>query len=157
MSIRRVQLVLSWLTLALALAGCRPFVPATPPGFVELEGRYDASEYRATTADGVVLGVRAFENDPKGELAFWVRALENRMRDSGGYALLEKRAVKNRGGLTGTELRFGHDEGDEPYLYRLTVFVTEQRVFLLEAGGPRAQMERLSEQVDWSVTNFLQR
>lgn len=140
-----------------AFAGCRPFVPATPPGFVELEDRYSSSEYRATTADGVVIGIRAFDNEPKGERAFWVRAIENRMRDSGGYALIEKREVKNRGGLTGTELRFGHDEGDEPYLYRLTIFVTDKRVFLVEAGGTKAQMERQAEQIDWALLNFLQR
>jgi len=140
-----------------ALASCRPFVPATPPGFVELEDRYSRNEYRATTADGVVIGIRAFDNEPKGERAFWVRALENRMRDAGGYALLEKREVKNRGGLTGTEMRFGHDEGDEPYLYRLTIFVTDARVFILEAGGSRVQLERQAEQIDWSIRNFLQR
>jgi hypothetical protein len=148
------------LTLFVALgafASCRPFVPATPPGFVELEDRYSWNEYRATTADGDVIGIRAFDNEPKGERAFWVRAIENRMRDSGGYALLEKRDVKNRGGLTGTEMKFGHDEGDEPYLYRLTVFVTDDRVFLVEAGGTKVQMERQAEQIDWSLKNFLQK
>jgi len=140
-----------------AFASCRPFVPATPPGFVELEDRYSWNEYRATTADGVVIGIRAFDNEPKGERAFWVRAIENRMRDAGGYALLEKRDVKNRGGLTGTELRFGHDEGDEPYLYRVSIFVDEKRVFLVEAGGSKVQMERQAEQIDWAIKNFLQR
>ncbi len=141
----------------LIVSGCRPFVPATPPGFVELEDRYSSSEYRATTADGVVIGIRAFDNEPKGEMAFWVRAIENRMRDAGGYALIEKREVKNRGGLTGTELRFGHDEGDEPYLYRMSIFLTDKRVFLVEAGGSKAQMERQSEQIDWAIKNFLQK
>ncbi|MCK6592939.1 MAG: serine/threonine protein kinase, partial [Polyangiaceae bacterium] len=61
---------------ALLLAGCgRPFVPATPPGFVELEDLYEENEYRAATADGVVLGIRVLENEPKGETAFWVRAI----------------------------------------------------------------------------------
>jgi len=145
------------LSLALFSAGCRPFVPATPPGFVELEDRYDSHEYRATTADGVVIGIRSFNNEPKGDRAFWVKALENRIRDTGGYALLDKREVSNRGGLTGTQLRFGHDEADDPYLYNLTIFVTDKRVFLVESGGPKAQVERLSEQLDWSVKNFLQR
>lgn len=153
----RLKMFFALSALALVVSACRPFVPATPPGFVELEDRYGSSEYRATTADGVVLGIRAFDNEPKGEISFWLRAIENRMRDSGGYALLEKREVSNRGGLKGTELRFGHDEGDEPYLYRLTVFVTDDRVFLLEAGGPRAQMERLSDQIDWWERGFLQR
>lgn len=149
--------VLALAAAVATFASCRPFVPATPPGFVELEDRYSYSEYRATTADGVVIGIRAFDNEPKGEQAFWVRAIENRMRDTGGYALLEKREVKNRGGLTGTELRFGHDEGDEPYLYRLTIFLTEKRVFLIEAGGSKPQMERQADQIDWAIRNFLQR
>jgi hypothetical protein len=57
--------------LAFGLAGCgHPFNAATPPGFVDMGTRYPDGEYRATTADGVVIGVRRFDNDPQGELAF---------------------------------------------------------------------------------------
>ena len=140
--------------LALGLAGCgRPFVPATPPGFVDLGDRYGKNEVRAATPDGAVLGVRAFENEPKGDLGFWTRVLENRMRETGGYALLEKRAVK-AGALDGTLLRFGHDEGKDPHLYSLAVVVDADHVFLLEAGGPRAQIERLAPQIEWAIRNF---
>jgi hypothetical protein len=138
--------------------GCgRPFVPATPPGFVELEGLYEEDEYRAATADGVVLGIRVLDNEPKGETAFWVRAIENRMREAGGYALLEKRAVKDRTGLEGTQLRFGLDLGKTPHLYWISIFVTEERIYLLEAGGTKDEMTRLSPQLEWSVRNFLHR
>lgn len=142
--------------LALAAAGCgRPFYPATPPGFVDLGDRYSSSEHRATNADGVVLGVRAFDNEPKGELAFWARTIERRMREMGGYALIERRNVQNRGGLAGVELRFGHDEGNVPHVYHLAIFVTDARVFLVEAGGPKAEMVRLASQIDWSIRSFL--
>lgn len=140
--------------LALGLTACgRPFVAATPPGFVDLGDRYGRAEYRAATADGAVLGVRAFDNDPKGDLGFWTRVLENRMRETGGYALLEKRPVK-AGALDGTLLRFGHDEGKDAHLYYLTVLVDDAHVFLLEAGGPRGQLERLGPQIEWSTRNF---
>lgn len=150
---------LGFLALALlALAGCgRPFTPATPPGFVDLGDNYPDGEYRATTADGAVIGVRAYDNEPRGELAFWTRALENRMRESGGYALLEKRTVSNRGGLTGTQLRFGHDEGKVPHLYWVTLFVTDKKLFVLEAGGVKAEVERQEAQIEWSIKNFLQK
>ncbi len=150
---------LGFLALALlALAGCgRPFTPATPPGFVDLGDSYPDGEYRATTADGAVIGIRAYDNEPQGELAFWTRALENRMRDSGGYALLEKRAVSNRGGLTGTQLRFGHDEGRVPHLYWVTVFVTDKKLFILEAGGVKGEVERQEAQIEWAIKNFLQK
>jgi hypothetical protein len=145
------------LALVLAAAsGCgRSFVPATPQGFVDLGDAYPDGEYRATTADGAVIGIRAFDNDPKGELAFWARALENRMRETGGYALLEKRAVVSRGGLAGTELDFGHDEGRTPHLYRIALFVTDKKIFVIEAGGAKPEMERQAPQIDWAIKGFL--
>lgn len=146
------------LALALALPACsgRYFTPATPPGFVDMgSDTYLDGEYRAATADGVVLGIRNIENKPRGELAFWARALENRMRATGGYALLEKRAVTSLGGVPGTQLRFGHDEGNTPHLYWVTLFVTDKRIFVLEAGGTKAEMEKQAPQIEWSVRNFV--
>ncbi len=142
--------------VALVAMGCgRSFVPATPPGFVDLGDGYPDGEYRATTADGAVIGIRAFDNDPKGELAFWARALENRMRETGGYALLGKHAVTSRGGLVGTELDFGHDEGRTPHLYRIALFVTDKKIFVIEAGGARPEMDRQAPQIDWAIKGFL--
>lgn len=155
---KRISLALSFVVVsALAATGCgRSFVPATPPGFVDLgDSIYPDGEYRATTADGAVIGVRAFDNEPKGELAFWARALENRMRETGGYALLEKRAVTNRAGLVGTELVFGHDEGRTPHLYRVALFVTDKKIFVIEAGGAKPEMERQASQIDWAIKGFL--
>lgn len=144
------------LSALLALAACgKPFQAATPKDFVDLGGRYGENEYRAATADGVVIGARAFDNDPKGELSFWSRALENRMREMGGYALLDKRDVKDRRGEPGVEMRFGHDEGSEPHLYVVALFVTDAKIFVVEAGGPKKEMEREGARVDWAIANFL--
>jgi hypothetical protein len=150
--------ILSLAAAALLSAGCgRPFVPATPQGFVDLGDRYPDGEYRATTADGVVISIRAFDNDPKGELSFWSRALERRMRETGGYALLDKKDVQGRGGLPGVEMRFGHDEGKEPYLYRITLYVSDKKIYVIEAGGTKAEMTRQEAQIDWAVRNFAQK
>ena len=142
--------------IALSLSACsRHFVPATPPGFVDMGDAYPDGEYRATTADGVVIGICNVDNEPKGEMGFWAKALENRMREVGGYALLDKHPVTNRAGQTGTELRFGHDEGRTPHLYRIALFVTDKRIFILEAGGNKPEMERQAPQIDWAIRNFL--
>lgn len=138
-----------------ALSGCRPFKPATPPGFVDLSEKYENHEYRATTADGMVLGVRAFANEPKGELPFWVRVIENRMRDTSGYAMLDTREAKDRAGNAGKTLRFGHDESGVPHLYYITVFVNDDHVYLLEAGGTKDLVEKHEDQIAWSIANFL--
>jgi hypothetical protein len=141
-----------------ALAGCgHPFRPATPQGFVDLGDRYPDGEYRATTADGVVIGVRAFDNDPKGELAFWARALERRVRDMGGYALLEKKDAASAAGLRGVAMRFGHDEGKEPFLYVIALFVTDKKIYLLEAGGTKSEMAKQEAQIDYAIKNLAPR
>ncbi|MBI4702597.1 MAG: serine/threonine protein kinase [Deltaproteobacteria bacterium] len=137
-------------------AGCGPsFAAVTPPGFVELEqGDYSPYDYRATTADGLVLAVREIEHDPKGEIGFWTRAIENRMRQRGGYALIETRDVKSADGLAGKQLRFGHDEGQKPHLYYVTVFVTDATIYLLEAGGTKELMEKGTKEVDAAASGF---
>jgi hypothetical protein len=139
---------------ALAALACGPsFKTATPPGFVELEDQ-NAYDYRATTADGLVIAVREIDNDPKGEMAFWLRAVENHMRQRGGYALLGTHDVKSADGVAGKQLRFGHDEEATPHLYYVTVFVTDDSILLFEAGGTKELMNKHAEQLDWALKNF---
>lgn len=130
------------------------FDAVTPSGFVELEHqqRYD---YRATSADGLVIGVRELDNEPKGELGFWARAVENQLRNRGGYALLDTRDVKSKDGIAGKELRFGHDEGKTPHLYFVTVFVTPKRIEVLEIGGTKELMTANAAVTDATVANFV--
>jgi hypothetical protein len=152
-----VALVLSFAALG---TGCgRPFEVATPEGFVELtegKNRYDQAhhEYRASTADGVVVGVRAYENEPKVDLALAIRAFENRVRLGEGYALLEKKETTARNGQKGTMLSFGHDEAGGAHLYTVAIFVTEDWVYILEAGGKKDLVDKAKASVDWFIKNF---
>jgi hypothetical protein len=136
------------LTVALFLAasGCAPLL-TTPAGFVELDERRTQYDYRATTADGLVIAARKIDHDPKGSMEFWVQAIENEMRNRGGYALLGKTPVKTKRGLAGTQLRFGHDQGREPHLYYIVIVVTEGDLYLLEAGGTKALLEKNAAQI----------
>jgi len=83
-----------------------------------------------------------------------VRAIENELRHRGGYALLSERDVKTSSGLSGKELRFGHDEGQKPHEYIVTVFVTDKRLYLLEAGGTEELVKKNKPQLDEYVTGF---
>jgi hypothetical protein len=142
------------LLAALLLAtGCgRPFAPATPGSFTELKDQY-GFDYRAVSADGVVLGIKAHENDPRVDLPFVERAFEQQMRSS-GYALLEKRDVKTSAGLAGKQFRLGHDEANNPHLYYVTLFVTDAYVYVLEAGGTKEQMLRYEAPLAWHIEHF---
>jgi hypothetical protein len=132
---------------------CTNFTAATPPGFVELDDQ-ELYDYRATSADGIVIGVRELDNDPEGGLDFWARAVENQLRNRGGYALIETRAVKSKDGVTGKQFRFGHDESGTPHLYYLTVFVTPDTIQLVEIGGTKALMLAHASETDLAVANF---
>jgi hypothetical protein len=141
---------------SLLLSACgASFHAQTPPGFVELDEKDSAYEYRAITADGLVLAVREIDHEPKGQLEFWVRAVENQMRQRGGYALIDTREVSCKTGQKGKQLRFGHDEGAKPYLYFVTVFVTPSTIYVLEAGGTKELMTSHESEVDSSVTEFV--
>jgi len=136
------------LSLLLSLGACgRPFDVRTSSRFVELED--DPSyDYRATTANGVVVGIRAIEvdRDLGGNLAFWVEAVEQRMRRIGGYAVLSKTDVR-AGRLTGKQIRFGRDEGDRPYRYWVTLFLDDDYLYLCEAGGSQDVFQRSEREV----------
>jgi hypothetical protein len=141
------------LPLATFLAACGTFTAHTPPGFVALDEtqHYD---YRATTHDGVVVSVRALDNDPRGDEGFWSDAVAQRLRQQGGYALVESHPVTTATGLAGRQLTFGHDEGVRPHLYRVTLFVTRKRIYLLEAGAARDPMKREASRLDAFVAAF---
>ena len=147
----------AWLGLMLlGIVGCgsTTFYAATPPGFVEMPDQEPGYQYRAVSADGVVVGVRSIEHEPKGDKEFWVQAIRNRMRDRGGYALLSNQPVKTKSGLEGTQLKFGHDEKGQSMLYTITLFVTPDYLFLVEFGGTEEEMTRQAAYLNWIIENF---
>ncbi len=148
---------LALVTSLFGTVACGPsFQATTPPGFVELEDEpHDDFDYRATSADGLVIAVRQLEHKPTGEISFWVTAIKNRMRERGGYALLDEVAVQSADGVAGTQLRFGHDEeSGKPHLYYLAVFVTPDSIYLVEAGGTKDLMTANEAKVQQAVASF---
>jgi hypothetical protein len=137
------------LTAAGTAACGRPFDVKTAPGLVELENQEPTYQYRAIAPEGVVMAVRVIDVNGRGDLEFWTRATALRMHQLDGYALLGRADVKSRDGASGRELRFGHDENGKPYLYTLRIFVANKRLFLVETGGPKTEMERYKGALDW--------
>jgi hypothetical protein len=146
---------LSLLCTALSAAACgRPFDVRTPKGFVELENQGPEYAYRATTADGVVVAVRAIDAPDREDLGFWEQAVTLELRDTSGYALLAKKDIRSEDGTPGRELQFGHDRNGKPYSYRVALFTAQSRVFLLEAGGAKESLARFAPQLDWQIATF---
>lgn len=148
---KRALAVLSIAVLAFAASACgRPFDVKTAPGFVPLENQ-TSYEYRATSPEGVVVAVRVVEDEKRGDLAFWTQAITLQLRDVLGYALLDSVDVESRDGTKGKLLRFGHDEGDKPFAYWVTIFPAQEKLFLVEAGGAKDAFERAKPSVEWML------
>lgn len=145
------------MSLVLGAVACGPsFEAQTPSGFVELEERdHSRYDYRATTAEGVVLAVRELDNDVEGEKEFWLTAIRNKMRERGGYALIKETEVQSADGVSGTQLTFGHDDGDnKPHIYHLAIFVTPDTIWLLEAGGTKELVDKSAKQIAGAIAAF---
>jgi hypothetical protein len=149
-TVRPIRLALALLLLA---AACSPFSIQTPPAMIELPDQTEYA-YRAMTPDGVVLGVRVVRNAGKADVAFWTQAVTLHMQELSGYALLTTTDVTTASGLTGKELRFGHDESGKPYAYAVRIFVQGKTLFLVEAGGTKEAMERSRATLDWAMSSF---
>jgi hypothetical protein len=140
--------------LALGAAGCgRGYDVAAAPGFVKLENQQAPYDWRAVAPDGVAVAMRVVSLEDRADLAFWVHAVTLRMRDNAGYALVGQRTVKSRDGTAGTELVFGHDESGKPFVYRVRLFLGEKRLYVVEAGGTKEQMDRYAASVDWMLAS----
>ena len=148
-----LTVVAALLALLALVAGCgRPFDVKTAPGFVPLENQV-AYEYRATSPEGVVVAVRVVDDERRGDLAFWTQAVTLQLRDVSGYALLDAVDVRSLDGTPGKLLKFGHDEGDKPFAYWVTVFPAQGRLFLVEAGGAKEPFERARPNVEWMLAS----
>jgi hypothetical protein len=140
--------------LCLSGVGCgRPFKAETAPGFVELDHQSVSTpyQYRATTPEGLTFAVRVIEDEERGDMGFWQQALTLQLRDVTGYALLEAVDTTSADGTKGKLLRFGHDEDNKPYLYQVAFYQAQGRLFLVEAGGTKALMDRQKAQIDWMM------
>lgn len=132
-----------------------PVSVKTAPGFLELP-EDDTYAYRATTPEGVVLGVRVIDASGAGgrDLAFWTRALTAQLRDVRGYDLVGSADVRSRDGVPGKQLRFRHEERGETYDYWLTFFAPEDRLLLAEAGGVERRFEAAEPSIAWMLSSL---
>lgn len=147
--------ILPILILMSLAAGCGPSFELTlPDRFVRLRdpSALGGYELRATTPDGVVVGVEVIDNAENGTLDFWKEAVLNRLRDQQGYALLSEESVRAANGQQGHLMRFGRDLSGHSYRYTVALFVSESTpIHLVEAGGREEPYVALEPQIEASI------
>ncbi|MFP4598932.1 MAG: hypothetical protein ACLFVJ_11815 [Persicimonas sp.] len=158
-SIRRGHISAALLLLVASSAiGCETFDVDTPDEMVAVEK--SDREYVAMTHDGIVVRALVHEQgDPDEGVGvaghdFWVESVRERMRTRGGYALLEESEVKSANGHRGTRLEFGRDQEGSSYLYWMTIFVTEENVHIIDAGGRKDRFEAAQGAVEKALTSY---
>lgn len=141
-----------------SLLGCGPgFAMTVPDVFVELEPELqevDGYALRATTTDGAVLGVTALDHDVEGNLGFWADAISRQLTEGEGYELLETADVAAATGQPGRRMDFGRDAGRQSYHFVVTVFVTDDHIWLVEAGGEESVYEARQGQITEALESF---
>lgn len=150
MTTRRAPLLL----LLFALVGCGPsFELRLPDRFVTLTDSTARSTYemRATTPDGVVVGLEVIANEVHGTLEFWKEAMIRRLRDQEGYALLSEDEVRAANGQTGHLMRYGRDLNGHAYRYTAVLFVTPDAIWVVEAGGREEPYTALESEIEQSI------
>jgi hypothetical protein len=151
-----VRRAVAGMVLAVALLGAgtgcgRTYDVAAAPGFVKLEAKQPPYDWRAVAPDGVAVAMRVVSLEDRADLAFWTHAVTLRMREMNGYALVDSHDVRSRDGTAGKELVFGHDESGKPFVYRVRLYLGDRRLFVVEAGGTKEQMDRYAASVDWML------
>jgi len=151
------QRVLGLLVLCAVLcasASCVHFKITTPPSFAELPYQAPRFDYRAVTAYGVAISVRVVSNEGNGTLDFWTEAVDRSLRRSGPYrpdGMLDANTVN---GVRGKRLQYAYGEAPNASTYWVTVFVTPQRVYIVEAGGAVEAFTRAKAEVERALQSF---
>ena len=138
------------IAFAVATSACTPML-STPATFAAVKkGDYD---YRATTAQGVVIAARKEGNKPEASLDFWARAIDLRLKRD-GYTAEGESAIKSDRGLDGRALRYTRDQNGRTMRYWLTVYATDSNVYLVEAGGDKEDFDPALPQIERAIRSL---
>lgn len=145
------------LALALSAPACGVTLRAQE-GFARLDdGGYD---WRAASADGVVVGVRVVRNRPEASLDFWIRAVDEQMRARGYEPDGDPREQRTAAGMRGAQVRYLRTVGGRPHRYWVTVFVRPggflrpAKIYVVEAGGDAETFDRAAAQVERTIASL---
>jgi hypothetical protein len=129
-----------------ALGACAPAARLqAPEGFAVLDDQHEYT-YRASTADGVVIAVRAEPNKPAGNLDFWSEAVDRQLRASRYEPDGKPADVRSAAGIPGRQMHYTRVDQGRTYRFWATVFVTEGKIYVVEAGGDADRFKGKTEE-----------
>ena len=151
---RLVLTLVSALALSMLTTGCASFAIRTPSGFGQLRDQRPRYEYRAVTAYGVALAVRVVRNSEHGNLDFWSEVVDRHLQHGGNYHASGSTDIHTATGFAGRRLSYTYGDAQTGQTYWVTVFVTDRKVYLVEAGGGTDAFTRARDGVERAVSSF---
>lgn len=124
-----------------------------PRDFAELDAP-DGQTQKAINANGVAIGVRDQENEPRATLPFWSSIIDKRLKASGYVADGAPKKVTLSGGREGQQLRYKTTLGGRDHTYWITLFVTDERVIVVEAAGDAELFGAAAKDIEASVASL---
>lgn len=88
------------------------------------------------SSDGVRVKVSSLKNEPSGDVTMWQNAIQKYLSIK-GYHLAEKKEIATSENLKGVYTEYLYSYNAEPYVYGIALFVKDEYIFLIEAGGPK--------------------
>ncbi len=153
MNVRFALAALAMLVASLS-AGCVSFRVRTPDGFARLPNPRPGYDYRAMSAYGVAVAVRAVPNQGGATLGFWSEAVDRALLRQGTYRSAGSQEVRTTQGLIGRNLRYTAGDPQNGGTYWVTVYVTRDWVYLVEAGGSSSAFARAQPEVERTLQVF---
>ncbi len=118
------------------LSGCAAPSLEAPGGYVKLRQPFPY-DFKAVSAQGAVIALKTRPNeDAAADLAFWSQAVEHQKVDLDGLRLAARDAIKSKSGREGVLFNFESGEGQGEVTYLVGLYVTPERIYTVEAGGP---------------------
>lgn len=112
-----------------ALSGCATFQGAHPSGFAPYPGN-GGKLYRAASPDGLVWRIRSERHRPEADLAFWKRALRDRIQGA-GYAVADSLEFR-----MGDRPAFALETGLDDQAWLVAIAPGPRRIVVAEVAGP---------------------
>ncbi|MCX7703041.1 MAG: hypothetical protein N2234_02920 [Planctomycetota bacterium] len=130
------------------LSSCRMLEP--PKDYVELEEPYPY-DFRAVSADGCYFAARKVKNEGEGTLKFWTETVKNTLTQNKPYRVVKEGAFSTEKELSGKYIIFETELEGVAHTYIVGLVVTENYVYVLEAGGEK---QRFDDDVERVLTAF---
>ncbi len=140
------------LTALAGAAGCSTSARLETPGGFATLGKDTTYAYRATSARGVVLATRTEKNDLHGNTEFWAESIDLKLSRA-GYVKRSESTVRARG-LEGRQLRYTLERNAREQRYWVTVFVSGEKVVVVEAAGDAVHFAQAEPTVERAIASL---